>query len=232
MLNKTSSEIKALFLLKFTRELIRNSKQGAIFGLKNILKERNEEIKQKVSEVIKRKKETVSGFEESIMKKTPFEIPAENIITKNSLNLPTPRLRRIIPPKRIIIPESKLPEQFQYLKPTPINKEIELGKINPLVMDPKVAAIECTGADKPIMVKIPELKKTSIILNKEEMNQITKKFSEATKIPIDDGIFRVAFGKLIFSATISKNDCLNFTITKIIHEQNIIPRRNFNWNHR
>ena len=230
MAQETSEEFRKLFLLTFTKELIKNSRQGAISGLKNILKEKDEEIRREIERLIKSKNEKNIEFEKSIMKKTPFEIPSEEL--KIKINPPPFKIykRNInIPQRRIIVPESKLPSQLQYLKPIPTNQEIDLGKLNPLIQDPKVIAIKCEGANQQIKVHIPELRKTNIILNQEEINEVIKKFSGATKIPSHDGNFKVAFGKLILSANISQENSLNFKIEKIKQEQ-IIPQRNFNWN--
>lgn len=212
MINQTSEEFRAIFLLNFTRELIRNSREGAISGLKNILKEKNEEIKREIDRLIKSKKHTLEIPVQSSLK----EIPVFNI----------PRHRKIIAPPINIQPriqESQLPPRLQYLQPIPTSEQIDLGKLNPLILDHKVSSIECYGADKPVMVRIPELKKTGISLALEEMNQIIRKFSESTRIPVNEGNFKVVFGRLILSAEIFQEDCLKFTIKKIILQ----PSRNF-----
>jgi len=233
MAQKTSEEFRKLFLLTFTRELIKNSKQGAISGLRNILKEKNEEIKREIDRLIKSKnvKESKEEFEKSIMKKTPFEIPTDEI--KIKINPSPLKIQKRIPlpilPRKIIVPESRLPQNLQYLKPIASNKEIELEKLNPFIQDPKVISIIYDSSNQPLKVSLPQIKNTNIVLNQEEANKIVQKFSEATKIPFHDGIFKVAFGRLFLSANISNNNCLNFKIEKIKTEQNIIPQRNFNW---
>ena len=122
------------------------------------------------------------------------------------------------------VPEPKLPQHIQYLKPTPINKNINLGKLNPLVNDPMVKTIECYGSDQNIGVKgrMGE-KKTGIILTKEEIDQVIQTFSKETKIPVQEGIFRVVSGRLILMAVISSVAGVKFTINKIPPENALPP---------
>ena len=63
-------------------------------------------------------------------------------------------------------------------------------------------------------------KKTNIILSREEVDQIIKKFSETTKIPIQEGIFKVVVGKLILSAIISEVIGSKFIIKKMMYAPN------------
>ena len=216
MINKISEEFGAIFLLQFTRELIKNSRQGAIFELRNIVKERDEEIKSGINRLIKSKKKA-SGFQKSIMTKTPSKIVFEEPrVAKNNFQISRQKFKPIIQPRKLTIPESRLPQQFQYLQPTPSNQQIDLGKLNPFIQDNHVIAIEYYGANQNVMVRVPDLRKTGINFSQDEINQVLNKFSEATKIPFHDGVFKVAFGRLIFSANISNNVCLNFVIRKIM----------------
>tara|TARA_Y100000034_G_scaffold41320_1_gene50836 strand:- start:635 stop:1183 length:549 start_codon:yes stop_codon:yes gene_type:complete len=150
----------------------------------------------------------------SILKKRPQKISPR-------LNLKKPVKYRQI--QGLTIPESRLPPRFQYLKPTPRNIEIDLGKLNPLLKDPMVKTIECDGSDEKIKVRTIGLKITNIILNKEEIGEVIKKFSEATKIPIQEGIFKVAFGRLILTAIISSVVGSKFIIRKMMYKP-VIPR--------
>lgn len=228
MVNKISDEFGAFFLLHFTRELIRNSRRGSIFELKNIVKERDEEIKNGINRLIKSKKKA-SGFEKSIMTKTPSKITfEESQVSKNPFEIPRQKFKPFVKPMRLIIPEPRLPPQFQYLRPTPTNQQIDLGKLNPFIQDNHVISIECYGANQTIMVRVPELRKTGINFSQDEINQVLNKFSEATKIPFHDGVFKVAFGRLIFSANILNNICSNFVIRKIIEER-VTSQQQFNW---
>ena len=122
-------------------------------------------------------------------------------------------------PQILKIPEPKLPPRFQYLKPIPTDVPINLGKLSPLIKDSAVKSIECNGPDEKISVLTTSKKITSIVLSKEEINEIIKKFSELSKIPSDEGVFRAAVGRLIISAIISDVIGSKFIIKKIPHHQ-------------
>jgi hypothetical protein len=121
---------------------------------------------------------------------------------------------------KLVIPETKFPLHIQYIKPVPINKEIDLGKLNPLINDHFVKIIECYGPNENLFVKgAMGAKKTGITLTDEEIKEIINKFSEETKIPAHEGIFKVASGRLMFSAIISETVSSKFIISKIPPEQ-------------
>ena len=58
-------------------------------------------------------------------------------------------------------------------------------------------------------------KNTSLILSKEEIDDIIQKFSEISRIPLHEGFFRVAVGKLLITAVISGIIDSTFIIKKI-----------------
>jgi hypothetical protein len=118
------------------------------------------------------------------------------------------------------IPDSRLPPHIQYLKPVPINKDIDLAKLNPLVNDPMVKAIECYGEGENIVVKGGMgVKKTTIIMNKDEIKDIIQRFSKEAKIPAQEGVFKVAAGRLTLTAIISDTVGSKFIVKKIIPEE-------------
>lgn len=59
MLSQTSEEFRSLFLLQFTRELIKNSGGAAIFELKGILEEEKKNKTEKIRSVIGENKKTL-----------------------------------------------------------------------------------------------------------------------------------------------------------------------------
>jgi hypothetical protein len=120
----------------------------------------------------------------------------------------------------IWVSDANLPPHIQYLRPTPMNKDIDLGKINPLINDQMVRTIECYGQDENLVVKgAMGVKKTSIILGKEEVEDIIQRFSKETKIPVQEGVFKVVAGRLIFMAIISGLVGSKFVIKKMVPEQ-------------
>lgn len=127
-----------------------------------------------------------------------------------------------IPQKQIFheminIPEPRLPPQLQYLQPTPTEIDLDLEKLNQLIKDPAVKSIICPGEDEKIIVKgIMGTKPTNITLTKNEIENIIEKFSNLSKIPFQEGIFRVAMGRLIMSAIVSNIISSKFIIRKMI----------------
>ena len=90
-------------------------------------------------------------------------------------------------------------------------------KLNPLIKDPAVRTIEVNPDEKVIVTGTMGTKPTSIILSKEDIDKIIKKFSETAKIPVYEGIFRVVVGKLILSAIISDVVGSKFIIKKMMY---------------
>ena len=116
------------------------------------------------------------------------------------------------------IPEPHLPETVRDIRPTPTNREIDLGKLNPLINDSLVKTIEYSGVnDKIIVTGGMGRKSTAISLTKEEADEIVNRFSYASRIPVHEGFFRVALGRLILSAVISNVESIGskFIITKL-----------------
>ena len=125
----------------------------------------------------------------------------------------------MLPPKPrgpLVIPEPILPQRFQYLRPYATSFEMDLGKLNPLLKDPLVEIIEGNGPYEHVMV-IGSMgrKPTDIILSQEEMDEIVRKFSKTSKIPIHIGIYRVVVGGLILLAIVSEVINSKFIIKKI-----------------
>lgn len=265
------NRFKKIFLLEFTRQLIKNSTHAEIIKLQTLVeKESSYPIsltgRERIREIIKRREEIDDPEEEgtpSIMRPSigMFESQEaseinifENSFKKEELRKEKqrrenivkvtpilkiseqPRFKRQEMPRKLVIQrtapqpdpfrkiellvqEPRLPPHIQYLKPTQTNKQIELGKLNPLINDPGVRAIECYGPDQNIGVKgkMGE-KKTGIILTKEEISQVIQIFSKETKIPVQEGIFRVVSGKLSLMAVISHDVGTKFTINKLPQE--------------
>jgi hypothetical protein len=258
-------KFKRLFLLEFTRQLIKNSAHSDIIRLQTILEkedgrkyeEEKKKIERKRKYIPEKYKEEETEGERSIMhpaigmfesQKTPEknlfkdtfkkeQKPAEKIkrapVNQQSqqftaLQTTTPQVNYVNrtqneyaytdPFKKLSlwIPEPRLPPHIQYLKPTPIKKSIDLGKLNPLINDRFVKTIECHGPGENIIVKgSMGTKKTGIILSKEEIEDIIQRFSKETKIPVQEGIYKVVSGILIFLAIISEVTDKKFTINKM-----------------
>ena len=223
-----SPNFRTFFLLQFTKELIKQSGPTEVFELKNILEKEDKEnkIKKELPSTMEKEIKDLyvsitSPSKKQILKKEKFSlVEKKEVIPKREFGL-NPIKRPIIQrgsfPRVLRIPEPKLPPRFQYLRPTPTSIQIDLEKLNPLISDPMVKSIECNGADENIVVKgNMGAKNTNIILDKQEIDNVIKKFSETAKIPIHEGIFRVAIGKFILSAIISDVISSKFIIKKML----------------
>ena len=215
-----SKEFGVFFLLQFTKELIKHSRPIEIELKPHLLDK--EEIKEKVKQTIKAesklKKQELSL---SILNKG-LEPPHLILEPKRKQQMITPMRKPLIPKKLLTqplrIPEPRFPQRLQYLKPIPTNREIDLDKLDPLIKDPMVKLIECNGQNQNIIVSgTMGRKKTNIILSKQEIDDILKKFSEATKIPMQKGIFKVVVGRLILLAIISEIISSVFIIKKMMY---------------
>ena len=213
MLKTTSQEFREFFLLEFTKQLVKAAAPEEIIKIETILDEEEKEKKNEIKEQVKEKLEKPST-RNLIVPRT------KQIKQRNRRFKPLPR--PLLAPLRI--PENRFPERLKYLKPIPINIELNLGKLNDLIRDPKIRSIECNGDDRNIVVKLPESKKTNITLTKEEIEEIIKEFSKHSRIPLQKGIYKVAAGRLILLAAISEVIETKFIINKIQPIQGLIPR--------
>jgi len=211
MLKTTSQEFRKFFLLEFTKQLIHTFVPEEIVKVDVMVKEggkeRKQEIKEQIREVLKAPKLI-----------TPRTIPIRQQIRKAFKPLPRP----LISPRRIQAP--RFPPRLQYLRPIPKEIQIDLGKLNSIIKDPTVISIECDGPGKNIIVRNPSQRSTSTILTKEDIEVIIQEFSEVSKIPVQKGIYKVAAGKLILLAVVSDVVGTRFIIKKIPPTQQIIPR--------
>jgi hypothetical protein len=242
---------KKFFLLEFTRQLIKNSVPSGIFELQTILRKEKEqkveEKKEKIKERIKdiEKASSTSAKEiEGVTKKVSsiMHAPVGMFQTQKMPNVnpfinslfqeaPNKQIRNTFfedPFKkiRLSIPESRFPAHIQYIRPVPVNKEIELGKVDPLIIDSIVKSIECPGPGENLVVQGGMgTKKTGIILTKEEIDDVIQRFSKETKIPAQEGVFKVVAGRLAFLAIISEIVGSKFIIKKMIYEPAPTPPR-------
>ena len=202
-LQEKSEEFKEFFLLAFTRELITNYLQEDINKLKIEEQAEKEVVKERAKEVIKE-----------------FKRPLKLSPVRQLKAITEPRFKPLpkpfaIKPRRLVIPKPNLPTRLQYIKPAPGPGQLDLGKLNPLIQDPGVQVIECNGPDENIIVQAPGERTTDIKLSKEEIDEIISAFSQASRIPLSEGIFRAAVGSLLLSGIISEVVGSKFIIKRI-----------------
>lgn len=217
-------ELGIIIFRTFTKELIINSGEVYLAKLQTIIEKGREKEREKEKEPKKEHKEIKTKIQElhKEKRKKLKEKAREQRLRRKIIE--REQARRIIEQQRSVafeklkltIPETKLPERFAYLKPVPIEEKEEFGKIDVLLQDPNVEAIECSGENEELIVRgTMGEQKTEIKLSKKEIDDLISKFSELTKIPVSEGIYKVVFGKLILLAVISEIVGSKFLIKKM-----------------
>lgn len=202
-LEASSEKFREFFLLAFTRELIKNSVPEEFLKIELRDEVRKDEVKKEVKEMLKEHKPN----------------PLVNLGTQTFKPLPRPYAI----PRKLIIPKARLPAHLEYLKPAPTPLEIDLGKLNPFLRDPSVQSIECNGTDEKIILKVPTQRITEVTLTKEEIDNVIAAFSEKSRIPAEEGVFRAAVGRWMISAIISEVIGAKFVIKKIPYQNPNVP---------
>jgi len=200
-----SNNFKKLFLLHFTKELIRHSTEGEFLQLQTLVKQQSKGEEEELIRSIK------INSPEKRAKRLEKDLDFNKIFKGMKSKL-------FLQKRTLTIPEPTLPSHLQYLKPVPSNIQINLEKLNPLIKDPAVKFIECNGPDEHIIVRGGMgTKPTNIVLGKEEIDKIIKTFSQLSRIPTHNGVYRVVVGRLILSSIISDVVGTKFTIKKIFY---------------
>ncbi len=221
MKGELSNEFKKFFLMKFTEELIKQSEKKDITKLQGIIESKERGRRERLIPIQKKglfiergksKKNNIS-FEEIFNKPQQIQTQIRKQITRQITN------------PSLFIPEPKLPSYLEYLKPIPkTGIEIDLWKLNPLIKDQAVRIIEGNPDEKVKVTGTMGTKQTSIVLNKEDIDRIVGRFSELSKIPITEGIYKVVVGNLILSAIISTVIGSRFIIKKMVYNN---PRQQY-----
>ena len=199
-LQNTSKQIKTIFLLEFTKQLILNSRKYE--------EKINEDIlKGKIKEIIKKRNEGV--IEQAKFKQNIISQPRPRIIFKAVPGIKMPRI-------------APFPATVKDVRPVPIPKELNLKKLNLLIKDPTVNSIIIDGPDRNVQVRRGDEKRvTPIILTLEEIKETINTFSQESRIPIED-VYKVVVGNLMLSAINPRGEIPKIIITKIA--QSYVPR--------
>ena len=229
---------KNKILLEIVAELIRNS-GGYIYRLEEFAKEEERQIKdfakrkhETLTELVHKKEIAEGGKilqQQMPVLRTPEKkqnfianpITNERLVQRFEHSLGTTQVkqekfRAPLRSTKLTVPEERLPAHLEYLKPVPAGDDIDLGSLNPLIKDPQVQVIECAGPDANITVSgSMGTKPTGIMFNRDEISNIIDRFSIASKIPVNEGVFRVVVGRLIFLAIVSEIIGSRFTIKKM-----------------
>ena len=93
--------------------------------------------------------------------------------------------------------------------------ELGLSKIKFFAFDPLVLSVECQGPGRNLIInKSGKIQTSYFSLNKEEIEEIIKRISEKTRIPVISGVFRAAFSNFVFIAVISEFVGTRFVIER------------------
>lgn len=203
-------EDRILFLKEFTKELVINSKAKSQEVFTPFIHAENLPVAKPLPREIKK--------------------PAPNFPPRNfpiRLAYTKPVSENLY--KKYFQPEKSQPEMAlsivskeetakQEIKPisSPLPSNFDLGKLNVLIADPYVNAVECPGPGKLVLVRTyAETKTTKLSFSQSEIQSIIEKFSAQAKIPVIPGIFKAAVGNLLITAVISELAGNRFIITKL-----------------
>jgi len=233
---------RIFFLKHFTTELVDNSTKEERTKKRIEI----QKLKQKfVGNIYHKEKASEEIFEGPIFQPSKYKIKPKEPILKipepvsSSSEEREPIIHRMrIPKKRAIhrlkkllrFPEKKTKsigprikihpriQALTSIKPQaqPLPEGFTLGKLDPLIRDPSIQSIECSGPNKNILVKrYNRFNTTKIILNQADITDVIESFSSQAKIPIVGGILKAVVGGLIISAVISEFVGSRFIINKI-----------------
>ncbi len=219
-------ELGILIFRTFTKELIINSGPVSIAKLKTIVEKDGELFHHKHP---KKETDIHKIQEERKMQERLRERKLRQQILQREHSKRLIQKRDVVDFEklRLSVPETRLPERFNYLRPIPVEKREEFGeKIDILILDPNVEAIECPGENEEIIVRgLMGEQRTELKLSKKEIDDLINRFSELTKIPVTEGIYKVVFGKLILLAVVSEVVGSKFLIKKMKIRRQIPPPR-------
>ena len=224
MLNNYSDEFKKIFLLEFTKQLIKNSSAAPFSILETEIKKEQQEEKKNIKKIINKQE---NPFAVELKKEFAHsEIPGklEFLNPKNERvdrffekRIFQPSIQNANPKLRILkIPSPRFPKNLQYLTPAPVRIEIDLNELNPLIKNQLIESIECNGPDEKLILNGAKGAKTiDLSLAENQIEAIIQKFSSLTKIPYETGVFNAAYGTLEISAIISEEVGSRFIIKRI-----------------
>ncbi len=133
---------------------------------------------------------------------------------------PRPRAPMPSAPQRMAAPVPQAPVQAQPMVQMPAAPQgaqlsQDYGKITPLLNDPSVSTIECSGFGKELMIiRAGQKQMTKISLSAAEIKEILQKVSDAVHIPLLEGVFRAAVDNFSINAVISEMIGSRFVIKK------------------
>jgi hypothetical protein len=184
-------------------------------------------IQRIIQEVIKEKaKHLPKEKKKHDDEKSPIELslpPPKPVAPQRSIPLPKPKpqVAQGMQPSRFprtrgslgraIINRSQQPPP----QTAPQAPQVGLEKLSPLLEDPSVQALECSGPGQALTVHRSGVKqKANMSLSGEEINELLQTFSEKTNMPLNQGVFKATLGKLTLTAVVSEFVGTRFVLSK------------------
>lgn len=144
----------------------------------------------------------------AVVKTLPALPPILPAISPKAIELPA------LPPIKPAISAPKTVE-ITALPAIPKPKISIMEKLNPLILDPSVQAINCPGAGKNVTVaRFGAIQSTSLVFSANDIRDFLKEISERTRIPMLPGIFKVTYQNFILTAVVSEFAETKFMIEK------------------
>jgi hypothetical protein len=112
--------------------------------------------------------------------------------------------QRVNPPPRQMPPPRAMAPTREYTPSIASQRELVLSRILPILNDPTVFSIECSGPDKPVLVnRYGSIQASQITLSAEDIKSVLQEISNRTRIPLITGAFKAAFDNFICTAVVS-----------------------------
>ena len=217
---KISLIANELFIRKFVYAIIQNIRaRNFAYEERHVI---HAEMVPRVSEKVMQ-----ASLREKVTPRVVMPIPVVPPIVRKKVDMsalvaPMPKVagRRPIPPQRMAppMPQAQAPVQpMAKLPQAPQGAGLsqDYGKITPLLNDPSVSTIECSGVGKPLMIiRAGQKMGTKISLSAGEIKEILQKVSDAVHIPLLEGVFRAAVDNFSINAVISEMIGSRFVIKK------------------
>ncbi len=229
-LNQTSNQFRVFFLMQFSKEVLRNSTSYDLEALQKILKKKTQEKilgrereiknnKKQIEELIKKRKQLNQEQIQITSGKVKTKVVESETLRKPQIISPIalPRNTNVNYRYQERIPQVQIPySPYQGVLPSPSNEKIDLGDLNIYLDDPSISSVECNGPETLLIIRRGrELRRSDIVLTNDQIQEILRAFSRAAKIPINEGVFRVAIGRVILTAQVSGELGTKFILSKM-----------------
>ncbi len=118
------------------------------------------------------------------------------------------------------LPVMHIPIQKSAPKMLATPLELELGRISTYINNPAVLDIECSGPEKPLVIKEAKgIQNTTLLLKEEEIQQIINEVARLSATSVQNNILRASYQGIEFTGIISESVGSRFIVHKKIAPQ-------------